>query len=180
MRDRTGGGLDPEFRAEVIVVAVARHKCGPRVVVVEVNGKLGLESGVALAGREKAPAAAEERIVGRHRFWLQAKAFQQSHAAPHPHVAMRGRAVGAAEIDILVHPERLHARGIDRWFVPEAVAVDVYDGAGRRQRAGVQRIDGVACGGREHEVRRQQRRFPLLACFCAGKQRGVICVRARE
>jgi len=134
---------------------------GPR----DLRQHLELELLLALAGREHATAAAEERVRRQIELHLQSQRAQQLERPLAPRIAPGLHDVGLAEAHDLALVEHLQSRRILGGLAPEHVRAARVDGhAASRQRParGDRRIHRVARGGREHEIGHPLELAPVL------------------
>src|SRR6185437_4750000 len=153
VRDFALDRADAEDLAEVTLVIVERHQRGGALGRADGEHQLVLELLLALVLREELAAAAEEWIVGGRRLCGEAEGAEQLAGAFDPAIAERARHGGAADAHLLPHAEDLHARGIRRRLVPEAVRRHVEEPPRRGQHAGGEGVDRVARCRRQDDVR---------------------------
>src|ERR1019366_4159704 len=182
VRLRAARELDAIDRGEVVLVVVEGGHRG-RLGAGDLNDHLELELLLALAGREHAPGAPEERVRRDRELGVQPDLAQERGRAVAPHVAPGHDRVGLADAHDLALVEHLHPRGVARGLVAKHVGAARIDGhTARRELAtgGDGRVHGVAGGWREHELGHRLELAPVVVPAGAVELLGGLAFAALE
>src|SRR5690242_3357066 len=151
--------------AEVILMIVEAHARRRRFLRVHWNEELELERLLDLTDGHQLAPAPEEGVAGGEQIERKAELITQLFGLRLPALAEGERRFRRAYADVLAHAERLHPAELRRGLSAEAIGFDVDDdaGDGHVTARSNNRIDLVACGRREYEIRRRQSVDPLLS-----------------